>query len=401
MANNTTEEKTLTVSLESGGQQPGMPTVSYNVTPQPPYGNYPLPQGNSAPPQHGPAIPSQINNNPLGNYGIPQPGNPNPPQTNNNPLGNYGPPPVNPVITGQPQGNYGPLQPSGFGTPGGYNTNGAHQGNFGQPTIHPDPRGMPMIPGGPSRGNWMMPPQNVTNSPPGLEYLTTIDTLIVNQIFNINEAAPNQRDPDNQFLVTNSIGQNIYFAREEADDCSRQFCGSKRAFRMKIFDNFGNQVMQLNRPIACQACCFPCCMQKMEISAPPGTVVGLIEQEWSLLYPVFVIKTPSGDQVLKIKGPMCTMNCYADVEFKVLTTDGANEVGKISKKWSGYASENSCKMDVFGISFPMDLDVRMKAVMLGACFLIDMMYFEQSVVHPKAENQATHSAPQHQEIKPL
>lgn len=26
--------------------------------------------------------------------------------------------------------------------------------------------------------------------------------------------------------------------------------------------------------------------------------------------------------------------------------------------------------DYFGITFPMDLDVRMKAVMLGACFLI-------------------------------
>jgi len=26
--------------------------------------------------------------------------------------------------------------------------------------------------------------------------------------------------------------------------------------------------------------------------------------------------------------------------------------------------------DFFGVTFPMDLDVRMKAVMLGACFLI-------------------------------
>ena len=26
--------------------------------------------------------------------------------------------------------------------------------------------------------------------------------------------------------------------------------------------------------------------------------------------------------------------------------------------------------DYFGISFPLDLDVRMKAVMIGACFLI-------------------------------
>ena len=34
--------------------------------------------------------------------------------------------------------------------------------------------------------------------------------------------------------------------------------------------------------------------------------------------------------------------------------------------------------DIFGINFPMDLDVRMKAVLLGACFLIDFMFFEKT-----------------------
>lgn len=47
-----------------------------------------------------------------------------------------------------------------------------------------------------------------------------------------------------------------------------------------------------------------------------------------------------------------------------------DEVGKISKQWSGLAREMFTDADFFGITFPMDLDVRMKAVMLGACFLI-------------------------------
>lgn len=46
------------------------------------------------------------------------------------------------------------------------------------------------------------------------------------------------------------------------------------------------------------------------------------------------------------------------------------EVGRISKHWSGLAREFFTNADHFGISFPMDLDVRMKAVMLGACMLI-------------------------------
>ena len=53
-------------------------------------------------------------------------------------------------------------------------------------------------------------------------------------------------------------------------------------------------------------------------------------------------------------------------------------VGKISKQWSGLVREVFTDADNFGISFPMDLDVRCKATLLGAVFLIDFMYFEKS-----------------------
>ncbi|KAF5284952.1 hypothetical protein FQA39_LY16907 [Lamprigera yunnana] len=344
------EERTITVTLESGGQNPSVPTlpVSQQTYAQGPHGYAPA-QGNYPPPQAGYGPP------PGAGFGTAPPGS-------NTAAVGFGAHPH------APPGNFdhGPPQ-------GGYSTNG-HNPNMPPPPIF----NQPAIPGGPSNDNWMMRPQNIPNCPPGLEYLTTIDTLIVNQIFNITEAF-GDREPENEFVITNNIGQKVYYAREESDDCSRQFCGSRRAFRMKIFDNFGNQVINLSRPIACQACCFPCCLQKLEVCAPPGTVVGRVEQEWAFLYPNFAIKNHAGDVVLRVQGPWCTMNCYADVDFKVLTPDGGNEVGKISKKWSGYQSENSAKMDVFRISFPLDLDVHMKAVMLGVCFLIDMMYFEQSV----------------------
>jgi hypothetical protein len=45
-------------------------------------------------------------------------------------------------------------------------------------------------------------------------------------------------------------------------------------------------------------------------------------------------------------------------------------VGKISKQWAGLLREAFTDADYFGITFPMDLDVKMKAVMIGACFLI-------------------------------
>jgi len=61
---------------------------------------------------------------------------------------------------------------------------------------------------------------------------------------------------------------------------------------------------------------------------------------------------------------------YNSINWKVYSRDGETKVGKISKQWSGLLREAYTDTDNFGINFPMDLDVKMKAVMLGACFLI-------------------------------
>lgn len=57
-------------------------------------------------------------------------------------------------------------------------------------------------------------------------------------------------------------------------------------------------------------------------------------------------------------------------QFQVYSKDGETKVGKITKQWSGLAREAFTDSDYFGITFPMDLDVKIKAVLLGACFLI-------------------------------
>ena len=60
-----------------------------------------------------------------------------------------------------------------------------------------------------------------------------------------------------------------------------------------------------------------------------------------------------------------------------MSPDGSTEVGKISKQWTGLLREAFTDADNFGISFPVDLDVRMKATLIGALFLIDFMFFEK------------------------
>lgn len=54
--------------------------------------------------------------------------------------------------------------------------------------------------------------------------------------------------------------------------------------------------------------------------------------------------------------------------------DETAAVGRINKQWTGYLQEAFTDADNFGIKFPLDLDVKIKAVLLGACFLIVSVY---------------------------
>lgn len=221
----------------------------------------------------------------------------------------------------------------------------------------------------------MAPPPN--GCPPGLEYLATIDQLLVQQKVELIEAITGF-ETNNKFNVKNTLGQKIYWAAEKNDCCTRNCCGPLRRFKMQVFDAYQNEVMQLRRPAACDSCWFPCCLQSIEVCAPPDQYIGSVIQKWSVCFPYFSIKNVHGDTVLRIMGPYCTWSiCGNDVEFKILTNDGT-EIGKISKQWSGLARELFTDADFFGISFPIDLDVNIKAITLGACFLIDSMFFEKS-----------------------
>lgn len=221
-------------------------------------------------------------------------------------------------------------------------------------------------------------PQHPPPCPPGLEYLTMLDQLLVNQTVEMLEVFTGF-ETTNKYVIKNSIGQMVYYAREESDCCVRNCCGPRRKLELRIVDNVSRQVIHIKRRFACQSCLCPCWLQKIEVSSPPGVAIGYVEQNWNPVFPSFTVKDSSDEPVLTIKGPFWTSSCCCrDVKFRIMSANGSVKVGKIYKQWSGMAKETFTDADNFAITFPMDLDVRIKAVILAATFLIDYMYFEST-----------------------
>ncbi|XP_020637509.3 phospholipid scramblase 2 [Pogona vitticeps] len=279
-----------------------------------------------------------------------------------------------------PQAQYG--YPQYAAGPGQYPPGPGFAAAPGQPPYtfqgYPGPYGAPPVQGQPDGAPgamWMPPPPPPPNCPPGLEYLTQIDQILIHQQLELLEIITGF-ETCNKYEIKNAMGQKVYFAAEENDCCTRNCCGPSRPFTMKIMDNLGQEVIELTRPLRCSSCCCPCCLQELEVHAPPGTPVGYIKQLWDPCLPKFTIQNEAKEDILKIVGPCIVCSCCEDINFEVKSTDEKNTVGRISKQWTGFVKEAFTDADNFGIQFPLDLDVKMKAVMLGACFLIDFMFFE-------------------------
>ena len=54
----------------------------------------------------------------------------------------------------------------------------------------------------------------------------------------------------------------------------------------------------------------------------------------------------------------------------------------MTKEWSGFLNEYMTDADNFGISFPVGLDVNVKATLLGMCILIVSMLLSGVVKQP-------------------
>ncbi|XP_064468746.1 phospholipid scramblase 2-like isoform X2 [Ornithodoros turicata] len=194
-----------------------------------------------------------------------------------------------------------------------------------------------------------------TNSPSGLEYLGALDQLIIKQQVELLEAS------------------NI---------CTRCCCDEGRCFSMNVMDTQKRQVMKFIRPLRCQSnyrglCC--CCLQQVEVQAPPEQTIGFVKEGCSFCRSSFYICDNAGSPLVRVQGPCITRSCpcSCDVKFAVLTLAG-KEIGVITKQWSGAVKEMFTDADTFSVTFPLDLDIRAKASIVACSILIDYMFFEKT-----------------------
>jgi len=195
-----------------------------------------------------------------------------------------------------------------------------------------------------------------------VERLSSTSALVVSQRKEWGEILTGF-ETRNKYTISDTSGSRLYLAAEEAGSTLLLwFLRALRPFTIAVLKEDGQVVLRVVRP-------FRFYFHRAEVVDSQGRLLGQIERRFSVLRRIYSVLDSSGEELFQLFGPILHPWTFQ------IRKDGV-ECGKIVKKWSGLLKEGFTDADTFSVMFPAEWEVRLKAVFLGAVFLMDFLHFE-------------------------
>jgi len=196
-------------------------------------------------------------------------------------------------------------------------------------------------------------------------------------------------EPVVQFEIYNPQQGNtkILQAKEESSCMARQCLGNRRCYEMKLTTIDDREVVVFKRPFRLHhggpCCC--CCefgFQTVQVfggahSSNPNASLGYIRENYTFCRPSYSVINANNELIYKIIPNWCACRNWT---FKIYDRHGGQEsqeeCGIIQQRWSGLAKEMFTDCQNFFITFPPNSNASERALLIGAMFLIDFLFFE-------------------------
>lgn len=195
-----------------------------------------------------------------------------------------------------------------------------------------------------------------------MERLSAIEGLVIRQQKEWGEILTGF-ETKNKYIISDVIGNRLFLAEEESGSLLlRWFLRALRPFTINVLAENGRAILRVRRP-------FRFYFHRVEIFNARGQLLGAVERRFSILRRIYSVFNKSGEEIFQLFGPL-----FHPWTFHI--KNGEMEHGKITKKWSGLLKEGLTDADNFGVMFPARWETELKALFLGAVFLIDFVHFE-------------------------
>lgn len=195
-----------------------------------------------------------------------------------------------------------------------------------------------------------------------MKELKSVSSLVVTQCKEWGEILTDF-ETKNKYIVRSESGAELYWAAEEGGSIIlRLFLKALRPFTVVVLNADKDVLIRIKRP-------FRFYFHEAMVVDNSGELLGRFKKRFSIIRKKYSVFDANDNEIYQLFGPL-----FRPWTF-VIKNDG-EEFGKITKKWSGLLKESFTDADNFGVEFPANWNVKLKALFLGAVFLIDFVHFE-------------------------
>lgn len=169
----------------------------------------------------------------------------------------------------------------------------------------------------------------------------------------------------NRYEVLTPDGRAVALAYEESGTLSRLFLESHRPLTLHIADLGGRDIFVASRS-------FFWFFMHLKVHDSDGRALGGIRRKFGFLKRRMVIEDTSGNIVAEVSGSV-----FRRYTFTI--RQSGQEIGRITKRWSGLGREMFTDADTFLVELPIGHgDDDFQALALATAFAVDLDFFERS-----------------------
>ena len=193
--------------------------------------------------------------------------------------------------------------------------------------------------------------------------ITRHDELIVRQVVEGLEAITGF-ETRNRYEVLTPDGEQVMFAYEESGGLSRFFLSSRRPLDIHVVDTNGSPILTASRE-------FFWFFSHLHMSDDSGRHVGALNRQFGFKRR-FTLTNQNDQPLGEITGSI-----FRPYTFFVNDLSG-EEIGRVTKQWSGFMREGFTDADTFQILFnDPERSEEFRLLLLTAAFAIDLDFFER------------------------
>ena len=167
----------------------------------------------------------------------------------------------------------------------------------------------------------------------------------------------------NRYEVMTPDGQTVLFAYEESGGWGRVLLQRNRALTLHVAGLDGREVLAGSRA-------FFWFFPTMYVRGPNGSPIGTIRRKFGILKRRILLENPQGETVAEVNGSVFR-------RYTFMVNRGGQEVGRITKKWSGVGREMFTDADTFQVQLPTEHDEQLQQLVLATAFAVDLDFFEK------------------------